>query len=323
MPTQSQDQHPYLQNLPENELQALTARCHQWPPDWASASGEDMIGPWAEIHAGNVVQRLRYVPAGKFMMGAPPEEEGRQSMEGPQHLVTISQGFWMADTACTQALWEKVMGENPSRFTEEHGGGPECPVENVNWFRVQAFLQNLEQSVPGCHITLPTEAEWEYACRAGSQTAFSFGANITPGKVNYNGTFPYGKAAKGEYRERTVPVKALPANAWGLYQMHGNVVEWCADELRIYQTAVSAADVADVADIADIASVTDPGLAAALNPMLGNQELARVLRGGSWFSFARLARSAFRIALRPDWLYVVAGFRLVVRVKNEESGPQA
>lgn len=320
MPTRNQYPHTDLQNLPESESQALAGRCREWPPDWASASGEDLIGPWAEIHVGNVVQRLRYVPAGKFMMGSPPGEEGRQSMESPQHLVTISQGFWMADTACTQALWEEVMRENPSRFTELHGGGPECPVENVNWFRVQAFLQTLEQRVPGCHLTLPTEAEWEYACRAGSQTAFSFGANITTEQVNYNGAFPYGKAAKGEFRERTVAVKALPANAWGLYQMHGNVVEWCADELRIY--APSVGDGGDASVVSD-AEVTDPGLNVALNPMLGNQETARVLRGGSWFSFARLARSAFRIALRPDWLYVVAGFRLVVRVKSEKSGPEA
>ena len=272
--------------------------------DWASAAGEDEFGRWAEISVGKVVQRLRYVPAGKFMMGSLAEEEGRYDNEGPYHRVTISQGFWLADTACTQALWLEVMAESPSHFNIHRGGGPEHPVESVSWHRVQEFLQELGVLLPGWHVTLPTEAEWEYACRAGSDTPFSFGGNITTAQVNYHGDYPYGNAQKGEFRERTVPVKALPANAWGLYQMHGNVWEWCADELRTYEAVGKK-------------GLTDPGLDVALALQSSKQEAARVLRGGGWISFAQDARSAYRLHNQPDGRFDDAGFRLAFR----SSGP--
>ncbi len=173
------------------------------------------------------------------MMGSPEDEEGRWADEGPQHLVTLDGGFWMADTACTQALWQEVMGDNPSRFDAENGGGPEHPVEKVSWLMVQEFLQKLAARLPDCEPALPTEQEWEYACRAGTTTQFYFGENIDTDHVNYDGNFPYRDAKEGEYRQKTVPVKALPANAWGLYQMHGNVWEWCFDLWRDnYDTAV-------------------------------------------------------------------------------------
>ena len=120
-------------------------------------------------------------------------------------------------------------GDNPSRFADDAQG----PVENVTWDQVQVFLQKLSMPLgAGVIAELPTEAQWEYACRAGREEAFAYGATVTPAQVNYNGNHPYGDAPRGEYRERTLAVKALPANAWGFFQMHGNVWEWCADGLR-------------------------------------------------------------------------------------------
>ena len=162
-------------------------------------------------------------------MGSPESEPERYDYEGPQHQVTLSQGFWMFDTAVTQALWQAVMDNNPSKFKD-----PDKPVENVSWDDCQRFLVKLNVRVPGLELTLPTEAQWEYACRAGTQTPFYFGDNITPEQVNYNGNYPYVGAETGLYRRETVTVKELPCNDWGLYQMHGNVREWCLDGMRNY-----------------------------------------------------------------------------------------
>jgi formylglycine-generating enzyme required for sulfatase activity len=224
--------------------------------------------------------------------------------ERPQHYVTISEGFWLADTACTQGFWQAVMGENPSRFNAENEGGLAHPVENVSWNMIQPFLRALQSVLAGCYATLPTEAEWEYACRAGTSTPFSFGETINPAQVNYDGNYPYGEGGeKGEYRERTVAVKELPANEWGLYQMHGNVWEWCADERREYT----------------VDAVRDPGLEEALVPVL-DKEAARVLRGGGWIDGARSARSACRCHLQPDGQGDDAGFRWAFRSKSQASG---
>ena len=265
-------------------------------PAWASAVGVDAIGKWAEMSVNNVVQRLRWIEPGHFLMGSPKEEVGRMEWEGPQHRVTISRGLWLADTACTQELWQAVMGENPSKFDANNRGGPQHPVECVSWDMIQSFLRAMRAKWPGCQATLPTEAEWEYACRAGSKTAFSFGETISTNQINFDGNYPCGKGEKGEYRECTVPVKALPANKWGLYQMHGNVWEWCADELREYEDK----------------AVGDPGLADALN-VPGEGKAARVLRGGGWFRDAQGARSAYRDRDQPDGLSDFTGFRLAFR----------
>ncbi|KFB68485.1 MAG: Serine/threonine-protein kinase pkn1 [Candidatus Accumulibacter vicinus] len=208
-------------------------------------------------------------------MGSPESEPMRNSNEGPRHWVTLTRGFWLADTACTQALWQAVMGTNPSHFT----GDPQRPVEQVSWDEAQRFLRALEALLPGCEAALPTEAQWEYACRAGSETPFSFGGNITPEQVNYDGNSPYAGGAKGRHREETVPVKSLPANAWGLYEMHGNVWEWCADGLRSY----------------DEQAQQDPA-----GPVSGDEEAPRVVRGGSWLSVAGGLRSAYRSEGRRD-----------------------
>lgn len=264
----------------------------------------DAIGLIASVRLnGNDTQAFRYIAPGRFVMGSPPDEVGRSEAEGPQHWVEISEGFWLADTACTQGWWQAVVGDNPSGFNQRNGGSDSHPVEQVSWNAVQGFLTRLQTILPACYATLPTEAEWEYACRAGSTTPFSFGANISTDQVNFNGNKPYNGAPAGQYRESSVAVNALPANDWGLYQMHGNVWEWCADTWRNYSPEV----------------VRDPGLSQA-SPSLpdggntpGPEEAARALRGGCWFSFAQGARSAYRNHDAPGRLYDYIGFRLALR----------
>jgi formylglycine-generating enzyme required for sulfatase activity len=253
-------------------------------PAWASKTGSDTHGRWAEFTVGEQVQRLRWMKPGSFWMGSPATEKERDQDE-VRHRVTLTQGFWMADTACTQGLWQAVMGDNPSKFT----GDARRPVERVSWDDVmQRFLPELSRQVAGLQAVLPTEAQWEYACRSGTETPFCFGEQITPQQVNYDGNYPYAGGAKGEYREKTVPVKSLPPNDWGLYEVHGNVWEWCADGYGPYYDG----------------EVTDPtGI-----PNAGS----RVLRGGSWRYYAKGCRAALRNWVQPDFRYYYTGFRLCV-----------
>ena len=252
------------------------------PLEWAVAYGEDDFGLWQAFEVSGVRQVMRWIPPGEFLMGSPETEAERRDNE-TLHRVRLTRGFWLADTACTQELWEAVMGGNPSGFQ----GEPELPVERVSWNDIRTeFLVKLNALVPGLEVGLPTEAQWEYACRAGRQTPFWFGDQITTDQVNYDGNYPYEGGAKGEYRERTVPVKGLPANGWGLYQMHGNVWEWCADWSGAYS----------------FEEQVDPE-----GPQTGRE---RVLRGGSWDFLGRDCRSAVRSANVPDGRNRLIGFRL-------------
>jgi formylglycine-generating enzyme len=265
----------------------------QFPPPWASAWGDDKYGLWSEITVGEVVQRLRWIERGSFLMGSAKNESYVD--ETPQHQVTLTEGFWLADTACTQALWLAVMGgENPSRFNDDL----QRPVERVSWDDGDGFCKALAGHLPACcEALLPLEAQWEYACRADTKTAFSFGDNITTAQVNYNGNYRYKDAPEGEYRGQPEPVKALPANPWGLYQMHGNVWEWCADARRTY-----SAD-------------------AATNPSgaMGKEVKEFAVRGGSWDFDARIARSAYRNRIGRGYRYVNLGFRFALRSKGAGS----
>ena len=275
-----------------------------FPPPFAHAWGDDEFGLWAEFrlevpNGESVVQNFRWIEPGTFWMGSPEDEPERFKNEGPRHEVTINQGFWLADSACTQALWQAVMDNNPSSFKDD----PQQPVENVSWHNVQAFLKRLQERLqsllPGCQVDLPSEAEWEYACRAGTTTPFSFGANINPQQVNYDGNYPYFGDEKGEFRKKTVPVKSLPANPWGLYEMHGNVWEWCKEGQRTYDEQVQI----------------DP-----LGPMTGD-DIPRCLRGGSWGDSAWWARSAYRGASQPGFAFSSVGFRFCLRsIKSGQAG---
>lgn len=235
--------------------------------------GQDQFGTWIDITINSVIQRFRLIGSGTFLMGSPETEEGRFRGEGPQHEVTISQPFWMADTPCTQSLWEAVMGENPSHFK-----GPNRPVENVNWIDVQVFLQRLNEILPttGSLFRLPTEAEWEYACRAGNQG---------PTYGDLDDIAWYLKNSGGE----THPVAQKKPNAWGLYDMLGNVDEWCHDGMRYYSPE----------------AVTDP------MGFLKDDDYPRVIRSGSCEDGARYVRAAFRDGDHPDNRYDILGFRII------------
>lgn len=271
---------------PTSTAPALSVR-----PAWAQDAGRDQFGDYADLAVstdyGSAVQRLRWIEPGTFGMGSPDKEFGREPNEGPRHQVTIGRGFWLADTACTQALWIAVMGTNPSDFQGNLG----LPVEQVSWHDVQAFLHQLQSVVSGVGVALPTEAQCEYACRAGSDRPFSIGKNITPQQVNYDGNHPYANGAKGEYRQKTMPMKSLPPNVRGLFEMHGNVWEWCADGLRQYS---------------DQPAVDPEG-------RMLDKSVPRAVRGGSWYGNAVRARSASRYHFEPGDRAPFLGFRLCLR----------
>ncbi|UJS24068.1 formylglycine-generating enzyme family protein [Thiothrix winogradskyi] len=253
---------------------------------WRESVKKDQYGEYAELVLRGVSSRFRWIKPGSFLMGSPISEFGRNIDEN-QHDVTLTQGFWMADTACTQALWLAVMGSNPSNFSQNL----QNPVDSVSWEDVQVFLQRANNSDLGGVLRLPSEAEWEYACRAGTDTPFAFGANITPGEVNYDGNYPYANGIEGLYCAETRSVKSLRANAWGLYQMHGNVWEWCQDWYGGYPSF----------------PVSNPKGAES-----GIYGVLRVLRGGSWYNVARHVRSANRRSNPPDIRNSSIGFRLVL-----------
>ena len=266
-----------------------------FPLPWASDWGEDeKYGLWIGLTVGDVRQVFRWIAPGRFLMGSPAAEPERHEDE-VQHEVTLSHGFWLADTACTQAFWQAVTGSNPSGFNDDRRN----PVENVSWDDVQTFIGELQRRLAGLPARLPSEAEWEYACRAGTTTPFSFGDNITPELVNYDGNappelpnydgnLPAAVGEKGLYRENTVPVASLPPNPWGLYEMHGNVLEWCADWYGPYPTEPQV----------------DPQ-----GPQTGGD---RVLRGGSWRNHGRSVRSARRNRLDARLRSHYFGFRLAL-----------
>ncbi len=232
---------------------------------------------------GGAVMAFRWCPPGTFTMGSPPNEADRRDDEN-QVQVRLSKGFWMAETEVTQAQWRAVMGTSPSTFE-----GDTLPVEMVSWDDAMEFCRKLSAS-SGVAVTLPTEAQWEYACRAGTTTPFHFGSTITADQVNYNGNHPYGNAAKGVYREKTMPVGSFPANAWGLRDMHGNVLEWCADWY-------------------------DGTLLGGTDPTGPSSGSTRVLRGGSWDDFAQYCRSAYRDSVVPSGRDSNIGFRVLSPVQ--------
>jgi formylglycine-generating enzyme required for sulfatase activity len=276
-----------MMDLPARQLTPLDAAAPpEFPPTWAVALGHDHFGLWAELAVQGEKQRLRWIPPGEFLMGSPQDEPERFKNEGPRHRVMLTEGYWFADTACTQALWQAVMGDNPSRFQEDQGN----PVENVSWDEVQGFLQRLGE-LAGVEAGLPTEAQWEYACRAGTETAFWWGEELDTKKANYHGNYPYAKGNKGEYREHTVPVKSFRPNPWGLWQMHGNVWEWCRDGRRDYGATV----------------------AVAVDPEGPKEGEDRALRGGSWFSLGWYLRAAYRYGRRPGLRDDSFGFRFLLR----------
>jgi formylglycine-generating enzyme required for sulfatase activity len=226
-----------------------------------------------------------YIRGGSFTMGSPENEPGHESNE-TRHQVRVSD-YYMGKYEVTQAEWESVTGTNPSYFK-----GVNLPVESVSWDDCQSFIETLNRKT-GKTYRLPTEAEWEYACRAGRTTPFNTGGNLTTDQANYDGNYPYNNNQKGIYRQNTVAVNSFTPNAWGLYNMHGNVWEWCSDLFDANYYAVCNAK------------------GVVFNPENTATGSLRVLRGGSWISLAALCRSASRLNTSPGHRYYLIGFRLV------------
>ena len=209
------------------------------------------------------------IPAGKFVMGSPKKEKDRSDDE-TQHEVTLTKPFYMGKYEVTQEQWESVMGKNPSDTK-----GAKLPVTDVSWNDCQEFIKKLNKKTDGGY-RLPTESEWEYACRAGTTTAYSFGDKITPKDANY----------KDSKIGKPIEVGSYEPNAFGLYDMHGNVFEWCEDWYADYPAG----------------AVTD-----AKGPATGEH---RVLRGGAFFTDDSNARSSIRFINSPSDRYYYLGFRL-------------
>ena len=237
---------------------------------------------------GGATLEMVYIPGGTFTMGSPDSEKERSSNEGPQHRVTLAP-FYMGKYPVTQAQWQAVMGSNPAHFK-----GERRPVEEVSWNDAQKFCQRLSknfrslQDFGSFSFRLPSEAEWEYACRAGTTTPFYFGETITTDLANYDGNSTYGDGPKGTYRQETTDIGSFPPNAFGLFDMHGNVWEWCQDWY---------------------ADSYPNG--AQENPQGPSSGQFRLLRGGSWSSNTVCCRSAFRDWRGTDKQNNNYGFRVV------------
>ena len=246
--------------------------------------------------ANSVGMAFVLVPAGKFMMGSPPNEFGHRANEGPVHEVVIGKSFYLGVGPVTQAAYLQVMGKNPARFTAAEGGGPDHPVESASWDDAVAFCARLsarpEERAAGRAYRLPTEAEWEYAARAGGGTAFAAGDGFAAPHGNFDAAYPYGEGAPAAGLGRTTPVARYPASAWGLHDVHGNVWEWCADWYG--ETYYSTLPLRD-----------PPGPAGGR---------FRVLRGGGWRNHATACRAAYRNALAPHQRDSATGFRIVLVV---------
>ena len=239
---------------------------------------------------GCAEMELVYCPPGEFMMGSPVTEEGRYDDE-VQHRVKLTKGFWLGKYPVTQQQWVSVMGNNPSCFK-----GEDLPVEQVSWKDCQVFVEKVKVAL-GCRARLPTEAEWEYACRAGTTTPYCWGDMLNGDRANCDGNSPCGTIRTGPYMARTTPVGKYGANAWGICDMHGNVWEWCVDWYGAYS-----------------GDAVDP-----TGPASGD---LRVFRGGCWYRYARYCRSAYRSNSDPGLRCYDVGFRLCCSVGPRGQGAE-
>jgi formylglycine-generating enzyme required for sulfatase activity len=257
---------------------------------------------YPEALENGVTLDMVLILGGSFQMGSPEEELERRNSESPQHLVTVPT-FFMGKYVVTQAQWQAVstlskvdcdLEPDPSHFK-----GKDRPVEQISWHEATEFCNRLAQH-SGRPYRLPSEAEWEYACRAGTSTPFYFGETITTDLANYDGTDhpdgkwsgSYGRGPKGVYRQETTPVGSFPANTFGLYDMHGNVWEWCADQ---WHSNYEGAPIDGSAWIDETPS----------------EQASYVLRGGSWYYYPRNCRSASRDYDDAGIRFNLCGFRVV------------
>ena len=249
------------------------------------------------------------IPAGKFLMGTPLTEQGVRSQDETQHEVTLTQGFRMGIHEVTQTQYEQVMGKNPSHFK-----GATLPVETVSYDDALAFCKKLSElpaeKAAGRKYRLPTEAEWEYCCRAGTSTPFHFGQELNGTQANCDGEVPYGTTKNGPSLLKTSPVGSYPPNAWGLCDMHGNVREWCQDRYGDYPKGpVTDPLGSDVGKPEGVAGQGEGQVPVPAEDPVGSY---CVNRGGCWYGEAALCRSAYRYRFDPSVLNFGYGFRLAL-----------
>jgi formylglycine-generating enzyme required for sulfatase activity len=244
--------------------------------------------------------KLCWCPPGQFRMGSSPDEPERRPDEA-QVEVTLTKGFWMGKYEATQGQWKRVVGKLPGELTAELGEGDDVPVGNVNYPEAEAFCRKLTElgrqsgDLPaGWEFRLPTEAQWEYACRAGTTTATSFGDKLSSKQANFQGR-PYNGAENGPSLNRATKVGSYPANAWHLHDMHGNVYEWCRDWYH-----------------AELPGGEDPDLSSAKGTPNRDGTFSRVRRGGAWCDDGLACRSARRLRFEPERRYDHIGFRVAV-----------
>jgi uncharacterized protein (TIGR02996 family) len=277
--------------------------------DWLEEAGDPRTAYYRHRRLTNALgMPLVAIPAGKFLMGSPPDEERRQPSEGPQHEVEITRPFYLGVSQVTQDEYERLMGVNPSHFaatgsSKESVRGLDTrrfPVEGVSWEEAVEFCRRLsalpDEKQAGRRYRLPTEAEWEYTCRAGAREclAFHFGPSMSADDANFDSNYPYGSAAREpeRYLARTAAVGSYPPNAFGLCDMHGNVREWCRDWYD--------------GDYYKHSPAKDPP-----GPVAGREH---VLRGGSWFSYGWSCRAAYRGCNPPTDRSIYTGFRVAADV---------
>jgi formylglycine-generating enzyme required for sulfatase activity len=265
-----------------------------------AAKGHDAF---AGSHAGEARDvcgiKLHWCPPGRFVMGSPRGEPERRPYED-QVTVTLTKGFWIGKYEITQGQWRRIVGDFPGKLTAGEGDG--FPVYDINFAEAEQFCQKLTRKAhidgdlpADWEVRLPTEAQWEYACRAGTTTATSFGDKLSSKQANFEGK-PYNGAEAGPSLKRAAPVGSYPANPWGLHDMHGNVFEWCRDWHQ-----------------AKLPGGVDPDLYSARATALPGQNgsISRVRRGGCWADEGWPCRSAFRLRFEPERRSDHIGFRVV------------
>jgi len=246
--------------------------------------------------------RVCWCPAGSFTIGSPPGEPERRPGE-TQVEVTISRGFWMAKFEATQGDWKRVCGALPGPLTAELPAGDDFPVGNVNFAEAEAFCAQLSELghragelAAEWEFRLPTEAQWEYACRAGTTSATSFGDSLSSTQANFRGK-PYNGGAPGPSLGRAARVGSYPPNAWGLWDMHGNIYEWCRDWYHAHMPGGTDPDLHDAHSTATPSE---------------NGDYSRVRRGGCWADDGWALRTAFRLRFEPERRYDHIGFRVAL-----------